>query len=74
MQETSNFFTNGFSIDSSRASQNMHLKYFDCWEFMILIPSITVSRFGATRICIFKVLRYTAILWEVGPNVTRHFD
>jgi len=45
-------------------------------EFMILIPSITVSRFAATHICtvFLNVLRYAAILWGVGPNVTRYFD
>jgi len=52
MQEKSKYFTNGFSNDSSSASQNMRLKYFACWEFMILIPSITVSRFAATHMCI----------------------
>jgi len=33
------FVTNGFSIDSSSASQNMHLKYFDCWGIYDIDPS-----------------------------------
>jgi len=42
-------------------------------EFMILIPSVTVSRFAVTHIFL-KVLSHTAKLFGMGPNVTRYFD
>jgi len=38
MQEKSKFFTNGFSNDSSSASQNMRLKYFACWGIYDIDP------------------------------------
>jgi len=48
------FFTNGFSNDSSSASQNICLIYFACWGIYDIDPLKNVSRYAATHICIFK--------------------
>ena len=75
MQEKSTFFTNGFSNDSSSASQNMHLKYLACWGIYDIDPFNNSFLFCRNPHMYFKkILRYTAILWGVGPNVDHYFD
>ena len=45
-------------------------------KFILLIPSITVSHFAATHMCILKsfTLYSNSLLWGVCPNVNRYFD
>jgi len=54
----------------------MRLKYFACWGIYDIDPfnnSFSFCR-KPEPTYVFLVLRYTAILWGVGPNVARYFD
>jgi len=52
----------------------MRLKYFACWGIYDIDTFNNSSSFCRNPRVFFKVLRYTAILWGMGPNVTRYFD
>jgi len=58
MEEKSKFFTNGFTNDSSSASQNMRLKYFACWGIYDIdrfYNSMTVENLNACYLPAFFV-------------------